>query len=634
MKNININLKTLFLTTTLSAFILTGCEEYLDQVPLDSLNTGSYFESAEQFESAANFLYTKIDFDRTAGGNNGDEASDLSGNLSNEPYYAAGGTQLSNTDDLWEDNYVNIRAANQIIEKAVDYPGDQTEIDEYVGTAHFFRAWFHYALLKRFGGVPILTIVPNVDSDEVLYASRNSRHEVVSQIIADLNTAIAGLPSQNDLGTSDQGKLSLEAAKSFKARVLLYEATWEKYVGTTTDGDGTSTGAGSTKPSGYPSINAMLTDAKQSALEVMNSGAFELWDHRNDIGDDHLHYLFMLEDGSNPVGLSKADNKEFIFQTVFDFTLRQIGQNISHSKPTGPTRKLMDMYLSTDGLPIQHSPLFQGYDMMVDEFQNRDLRLVGMVKEPLKEYWGFANVDGGGAQYGTAFADSGVDFNYTYVPQLLSPGGVRNMGYQGRKYVTEHLLRPTRSESFNYPQIRLAEVMLIYAEATVELGSGAISDGDLEISINQIRERSGVADLTNALIAPFSDLTMLGEIRRERAIELFGENFRFDDLKRWGIAESELNRDVCVTYITGTEFETAENPLNPGSLIYNASAWPFGLTTAEQAPSTYAGIVSTKAGALIIDSGANRNFKLSNYLDPIPTDEIKLNPALNQNPGW
>lgn len=634
MKNININLKTIFLTTILSVFVLTGCDEYLDQDPLDAVQEPVFFASVEQFENAANYLYTVLAFDKDDTDYNGDESSDLSGNLSGDPLYGQGSTQIPNTSNIWEDNYQNLRPANQIIEKALDYSGAQSEIAESVSTAYFFRAWHHYTLLKRFGGIPLATSAFGVNSEE-LYFPRNSRYEVVSQIITDLDTAIAGLPSQNTLGGADQGRLSLEAAKSFKARVLLYEATWEKYVGTATDGDGTSTGAGSTKPTGYPSVETMLTDAKQVALEVMNSGAFELWDHRGDIGDDHLFYLFNLEDGaSNPAGFSKADNKEFIFQTVFDFNLRTNTRNISHSKPVCPTRKLMDMYLSSDGLPIQHSPLFLGYDMMVDEFQNRDLRLVGLVKQPLKEYWGYGNTNGGGAQYGTAFADSGVAFDYTYVPQLLSPGGARNMGYQGRKYVTEHALRPGNSASQNYPQIRLAEVMLIYAEAAVELGDGSISSGDLDLSINKIRERSGVAPLTAALIAPYADLTMLGEIRRERSIELFGENFRFDDLKRWGIAIEELNRDVCVTYITGTEFETADNPLSPGSLIYNASAWPFGLTTSDQAPSTYAGIATTKTGALIIDSGNNRTWTSANYLDPIPTDEIGLNSALLQNPGW
>ncbi|MDO6518622.1 RagB/SusD family nutrient uptake outer membrane protein [Zobellia uliginosa] len=633
MKNIRLNSRISYLMLLLSVVFLGGCEDYLEQLPQDSLSEAVYFETPDQFESSANLFYTRLGFDY------GDESSDLSGNISGDPLYGQGNSITPTSDDIWEDNYSYLRAPNQLIEKAADYPGEFSEIAESVATAYFFRAWHHFLLLKRFGGVPLATEAFNLDSEESIskfYGPRNSRYEVVGQILKDLDQAIGDLPFQNDLADDKQGKLTLEAAKSFKARVLLYEATWEKYVGTATDGDGTSEGAGSNKPADYPSIAEMFNGAKQAAKEVMDSGAYELWDQRDAIGEEHLFYLFNLEDGgSNPAGLSKADNKEFIFQTVYDFTLRKINQNLTHAKPVSPNRKLMDMYLCTDGLPVQHSDVFEGYDDMASEFENRDYRLKSFVNEPLKQYWGWgSNTNGGGAQYGVAFEDSGINYDYRYVPQLTSPGGARNVGYQGRKFTTEYRLRETKEESYNYPQIRLAEVMLIYAEASCEINGGTISDGDLNISINKIRERSGVAPLTNALIAPFPDLNMLGEIRRERAIELNGENFRFDDLKRWNVAVETLNKNVCLTYIEGTEYETAENPKDPGNPIYVAGAFPYGLTQSEQSVSTYSGIATTKPGALILDPSGNRNWTLKNYVDPIPTNQIELNPALVQNPGW
>ncbi|WP_405607829.1 RagB/SusD family nutrient uptake outer membrane protein [Polaribacter sp. Asnod1-A03] len=631
------NIKIVSLSLALIALAFTSCQEqYLDQEPQDSVTEAVYFETPEHFENAANNLYSRLGFDYEGDQDSqGDTSSDLSGNLGGSPSYSSGNITTPATDNIWSNNYTYMRAANQIIEKAVDYTGEISEIQVSIGTAYFFRAWHHYNLLTRFGGVPLANIAFDVDSPE-LYAARNSRYEVASLIFSDLEAAISRLPSAVSMGTADQGKLSLEAAKAFKARVLLYEATWEKYVGTSTDGDGVSEGAGSAKPSDYPSVQSMLTDAKQYSIEVMNSGAFELWDHRAELGEDHLYYLYNLEDGgSNPAGLSKANNKEFIFQTVYDYSLRQIRKNLTHAKGVTPSRKMMDMYLCEDGLPVQYSSVFEGYDTMTSEFENRDYRLKSFVHTPLREYWGWgANTNGGGAQYDADFATSGVVFDYRYVPQLLSPGAGRNIGYLGRKFATEYRLRETREESFNYPQIRLAEVMLIYAESTVELGNGTISDADLDISINKIRARANVAPLTNALIAPYSDLTMLGEIRRERAIELEGENFRFDDLKRWAIAEVELNQDLCVVYIEGTEYETADNPKNPGTTIYNADAFPLGLTTTEQQVSSYAGIATTKAGALILDPAGNRNFALKNYLDAIPTNQIGLNESLLQNPGW
>lgn len=648
MKKRNIYIKVLSLALFFTGLILGGCQEdLLNKEPLDQLSEAIYFQSPSDFEAASNYFYTRFGYEV------GDETSDLSNNIGygTDIVYGNGYTISPVSDAEWNNQYTYMRAPNQLLEKAAEYEGDQAEIAEYVGVAYFFRAWHHWKLLKRFGGVPIVTKSLDVN-DEELYAPRNSRYEVVAQILKDLDAALAnGLRSQNDISDGELGRLSSEAVRAFKARVLLYEATWEKYAPTTyLDGDGSSVGTGAAKPSGYPSINDMLTGAKTEALTVMNSGAFELWDKRtqlkavevlptDDYANRHLFYLFNLEDGSNPAGLTKADNKEYILQTIYDFNYRKIGVNMSHTKPWGPTRKLMDMYLCTDGLPVQHSPLFKGYAGMADEFRNRDLRLTGLVNEPNLQYWGWGTgtATGAGAQYGVPFEESGIAFDYHYYPRLRTETNGRNIGYQGVKFTSESLLRETSQEAYNYPLIRLAEVLLIYAEATCELGSGKISDADLNMSVNKIRARSGVAPLTNALIAPYGDLNMLGEIRRERGIELFGENFRFDDLKRWGIAVQELKPSMATSYIkyngVDTENATFVDPRD-GKALYNPAGFSYGLTTSEISVSTYAGIAPTKAGALILIPTSDKLFAEMNYMEPIPTLQIEHNPQLKQNPGW
>lgn len=643
MKKRNIIVKVFSLTLIFAGLFLSSCEDLLDKEPLDQLSEAIYYKTPSDFESAANYFYTRFGYET------GDETSDLSGNIGygTDVVYGNGYTTAPVQDSDWDNNYTQMRAPNELLEKAAEYEGDQSEIAEWVGTAYFFRAWHHWKLLQKFGGVPIVTKSLDV-SDEELYAARNSRYEVFAQIISDLDAALAtgGIRSQNDISAGELGRLSIEAIKSFKARLYLYEATWEKYA----PNSYLDAATGDAKPSGYPSVNEMFSAAKTAAQDVMNSGAFELWDKRDELravetldtdefGDRHLFYLFNLENGSNPAGLTKADNKEYILQTIYDFDLRQINQNMSHAKPWTPSRKLMDMYLCTDGLPIQHSEYFDGYTNMVDEYQNRDLRLKGFMKEPMTEYWGWGTgtSTGAGAQYGVPFSESGIAYDYRYVPTLRTETSGRNLGYQSLKFVTESLLRETNQESYNYPLIRYAEILLIYAEATCELGGGAIDDGDLNVSINLIRERSGIAPLTNALIAPFGDLNMLGEIRRERAIELYGENQRFDDLKRWGIAVAELKPTVATSYIEYdgevTEVGSAINPKDDQP-IYDESGFSFGLTTSEMSVSTYSGIAPTKAGALILVPTSDRLFKEMNYLDPLPTLQIVHNPALVQNPGW
>ncbi len=651
MKN-NINILKCGLLASLAGFAMVSCESFLDQEPQSSVTEAIYFTAPSHFEYASNKFYDALGF----GDYTTDASSDLSGNFGDTEPVGRGILTLPETDDDWDNCYTRLRRINQMLTAAETY-ATPAEISEYVGSGCFFRAYEHFTLLQKFGGVPIVTEVLD-PSSEVTYGPRNSRYEVISQILADLDVAIANLLDNDKV--SSVGKVTKQAAQAFKARVCLYEATWDKYVGTSTDGDGVASGAGSTKPSDYPSTSELFTEAKSLALSVMNSGYFELWDQsdnpiHNDVwGSHHLRYLYILEDAvSNPFGLQKSDNKEYIFQSIYDYTYRNTGLNMSHSQVAPATRKLMDMYPCTDGLPIQYSPLFKGYQNILDEYENRDWRLTSLQSIPGMKYWDNAVVTGRESSLfgGYDIAQEDMPQDRTYVPSFVSPlGSKRNIGYQGRKWVSEHPERADKKESMNFPLIRLAELYLIYAEATCELGGGSISDSDLAISINKIRKRSGIADLTNDLIAPYSDLTMLGEIRRERAIELYGEGFRFDDLKRWGIAVEELAHAVCsvYAYVDGqmSEYMLLSDGSDDGCedlggvtcidlSADDIAGFPDGGTiTTETSASSYAGFATVKPGALVIDSKTLRLFSKKHYLDPLPNDQLQLNENLTQNPDW
>ncbi len=651
MKN-NINILKCGLLASVAGLAMVSCESFLDQEPQSSVTEAIYFTAPAHFEYASNKFYDALSF----GDYTTDASSDISGNFGDSEPVGRGIITLPETDDVWDNCYTRLRRINQMLTAAETYE-NPSEITEYVASGSFFRAYEHFTLLQRFGGVPIVTEVLDPSSD-VTYGPRNSRYEVISQILADLDVAIAGLLDNDKV--SSTGKVTKQAAQSFKARVCLYEATWDKYVGTSTDGDGVTSGAGSTKPSDYPSTTELFTEAKSLALSVMNSGYFELWDQSDNTiydsawGSHHLRYLFVLEDAlSNPFGLQKSDNKEYIFQSIYDYTYRQTGLNMSHSHVCPATRKLMDMYPCTDGLPIQYSPLFQGYENVLDEYQNRDWRLTSLQAIPGMRYWD-NNVTTGRASSlvaGYDIAQEDMPANLTYVPGFVNPlASKRNIGYQGQKWVSEHPERADKAEAMNFPLIRLAEVYLIYAEATCELGGGSISDSDLDLSINKIRARSGIADLTNDLIAPYSDLTMLGEIRRERAIELYGEGFRFDDLKRWDIAVEELATVVCAVYAyydgKATEYVTLSDGSDEANWDFGGedyvdlsdadiSGFPDGgLVTTETSISSYAGFPTVKPGALIIDSKSVRLFAKKHYLEPLPNDQLQLNTNLTQNPDW
>jgi hypothetical protein len=581
---------------------VTSCQkDFTDLKPTAQFTDAVYFKQPNDFKAFTTSFYGQLpgwDF------NTMDNNSDLSANTNAAGYDLGHGTIAINTADNW--NYSNIRVCNILLTKANEFTGTKTSISQYVSEAYFFRAFAYFNLLKTYGGVPIVTSVLDVNSAE-LNAPRNSRYEVMKQILADLDAAIEGLPLEQAIAAVDKGRISKMAAKAFKAQVELYEATWEKYVGKTTDGDGTSIGAGS---AGYDAanLNKYLADAVALCKDVIDNGGYSIWNKNAvvSMANASSWYLFNLEDaGSNPGGFDKSSNTEFILYNVYDYTLKRGGRNISWTtSQLYPSRKFVDMAVCTDGLPPEKSPLFQGYHKPIDEFRNRDLRLISYL---------YAN--------GTPPASLALDF-----------GSLGSSGYGNSKYGVYGFggRRTDNTESANYPIIRLAEVYLMYAEALVEL-NGSITDAQLDASINKLRERAAVTKLTNAL-ATANGLDILAEIRRERAIEMYREGRRFDDLKRWGILEAALNPSRLGRVVGGasyiTDFKTASST-GADSVItanYKASTYVFG----EEEVQTAKGLLK----CIVVDSKLNHSIAKKHYLNPIPVTQISLNTKLLQNPGY
>lgn len=658
---------------------MTACSDFLEKEPLSQGTEAIVFKTPEHFEQAANALYNVEawkNYDGKANYGNMDQNLDISGLGSN------GGGSAPESNYQWNKPYEYIRTCNILLQKAEEYTGDQTDIAQSVGTAYFFRAWQHFYLLRLFGGVPIVDHVLDVN-DEVLYGPRKSRYEVAAFIISDLEKAIPMLPQEKNIPADSKGKVSQEAAKSFLARVLLYEATWEKYVpsiGYDLDGDGTSNGAGSAKPEGYYSIETMLSEAKRLSGEVIDeaeTGTFELW---NECDSLSYFYLFNIDDGAgnipNFMGAGKNTNKEFIFFKKYDYDLNRGGINLSHTVATWQASNIStsfgESFLCRNGLPIrisytgnmsdaQNNPQFLGYNSFCDEYRNRDYRFISCCPSiPDRTIWSSRSEDGRqltetGRPYPEAVFPQNNEVYDSTDPAYSSSCGVfrptlRNNAtagtYGSRKFLIEGANRPDNTESADFPLIRLAEVHLIYAEATCELNGGSISDEDLNKSINKNRARARVAPLTNALIANVWDagyfdhatghtickkMNMLDEIRRERACELFGEGFRLDDLKRWGIAHINLTGQKLGHKILGTAYETqtANDATYFGEPCYYPDKYPllYGIYegTGPDDPD-YGRSIATLAGNLL--------FSQRDYLSPIPQEQMRLNPELKQNPGW
>lgn len=657
----------------LAITVFAGCNDFLDREPLSSGTEAIFYKTPEHFVQAANALYNLEGWKNYDNSESlrMDQGTDITGLSTN------GGASAGETDWRWDKPYSYIRNCNILLQKAEEYTGSKGDLNASVGTAYFFRAWQHFYLLQLFGGVPIVDHAPDVN-DLIVYGPRNSRYEVANFIINDLRTAIPLLPKENSIPASDKGKVSQEAAKAFLARVLLYEATWEKYVpsiGYELDGDGTSIGAGTAKPTGYPSIEEMLTEAKKWSGEVITeaeTGTFQLW---NECDTLSYYYLFSIDDKggniSNFMNKGKATNKEFIFSVKYDPDLKRgdvaLTTAISRWAGNNISTYLGEMFLCRNGLPIfiskdgvtrEKNPDFLGFENFMDEFRNRDYRFIGSTHLPDRKTWvgaGAAENQFPNTAAGKPYPDpvypkypydpsdpAFSDRATIYTPTLLTANFTHN-SYGSRKFMPEGT-RNTFYESPDYPLIRLAEVHLIYAEAAVELGNGAISDYDLNFSVNKNRARARVAPLTNALIADVWDagywdhtqnktiikkMNMLDEIRRERVCELFGEGFRENDLKRWGIAHINLRGQKLGRYVYGTEYmtATANDAKHYGEPAYQPDKYPsfYGI---------FENTGSFDHGRTIANLPGNLLYSQRDYLAPIPLTQIRLNESLTQNPGW
>ena len=535
--------------------LAAGCKD-LNLGPKDQVSDASYWKTSEQFRLAANDFYYGL-----RGAHNYTELnSDIaSGVGSTEMTAVSNGSYLPTANsDLWTNSYAGIRGTNYLLTKATE-SGLGSEIDRWVGEALFFRAYHYWNLVKSYGGVPLITKVLDVTSPE-LYTARATQQEVIDFIIADLDNAVPKLFKQSQLDATEMGRVTQGAALALKARVALYQGTWLKY-----------------HAAGSPA--AMLDAAVAAADSVVASAEYQLY---ADSGLKSYKYLFILPgDDSREVILAR---RYFAGRTTHNWT-RELWFNYMI-----PTKKLADMYLATDGLPITSSPLFAGYDSLTTEFRNRDPRMAMTFVVPGSD----------------VFQESG----FQPVFPGFSGSSATRTGYMLRKFLDETTEAAHFAGAYDFKEFRYGEVLLILAEALYER-DGLISDGDLARTIGALRTRAGMPGLTNGFVTT-NGLDMLTEIRRERTVELAFEGYRRDDLRRWKTAETEMPQAIRGVKFVGTEYQQRDSTLVVGVDI------------------------QVDAGGFIVAEPASaRQFLPRHYLDPIPLQQIQLSRGtLTQNPGW
>lgn len=568
------------ITYILGLFSMLTFQSCLDMEPKTQLADTNYWQTPDHFKLFATQFYGwTVDFKQLDDSPHSDVRSDLRTGITLD-VYSNGTNSIPSSDKTYTNNYNRIRQVNTLLQQAEGYAAP-ADIETSVGEAHFFRAYCYFDLLQVYGDVIITRTPLDIDSPEMQMA-RNSRDEVVDFILEDLEEAIRLLPEANEISSKDEGRLSSQAASAFLSRVALYEGTWQKF----------RNGGQNNERS-----KALLDIAATSAHDVMESDFFELF-APEELGTEAYKYLFILEnDKSNPAGITKSANKEYIFTRRHDPTLASIGFNITQGRLGNAvyvTRKMANMYLQNNGLPVD--PQTWDYSKVDSEFKNRDNRMSNTLMIPGHTYWS----TGGGRIDWTGSAEEIANASHkNYMPST-------GTGYFPHKWCCERDGVPTGMEAYDYPIIRYAEVLLNYAEAVFERDD-KISDEDLAISLNLTRKRvnPNMPDLTNAFVSA-NNLDMRTEIRRERTVEFYDENFRIDDLKRWKTAEEEMPMNLTGVKWRGTDYETKWSDASSKTM--------------------------DAEGCIIYEQG--RVWEEKHYLYPLPMDQLKLNPNLKQNPGW
>lgn len=562
------------LSIAAAALFASAC---MDLSPKAQLSDTQVWSQATNFSLFANQFYGWTrDFQGSdymcswTDGVHSDTRSDLVA-TPNLNVYSAGSNSIPSTDGNYGTLYKRIYYTNLLLKNAEEFE-PKADIAIPMGEAYFFRAYFYFELVQIFGDV-IYTDTPLDMDSEKLYGKRNDRLEVIRHCVDDLKKAVELLP---EMPTED-GRVAKGAANAFLSRVALYEGSWQKFHNNNAS-----------------AANELFATAAAAAKAVIDSKAYSLFYSDALGGKDSYRYMFILENTDcNPAKLTKADNKEYIFSHRHDEATKKIGTNITHGAQNSGvyvTRKLADMYRCQDGLPIAKSPKFQGYTGQNTEFADRDNRMNATLLRHGQKYW---NNDGKWRNTWTAADEE----------DALTCDRRSQSGYINNKWATERKVDDT-NEGYDYPVIRYAEVLLNYAEAVYEQGE-SISDADLDLSLNLVRQRSNpdMVKLSNSLVSA-NGLSMREEIRAERTVELALEGFRVDDLKRWKTAETEMPQNLRGIPMTGwfaTNWTNQTRPLDADGciILYDGRVW------AEK-----------------------------NYLYPIPSDELQLNPELGQNKGW
>ena len=490
----------------------------------------------------------------------------------------------------WSDNYTRIRQANTFLRRIDSTTFDTAWKQRMKGEAYFLRAYFYHNLLRMYGGVPLITKVYGLNEDYKV--ARNTFKETVDFIVANADSAAALLPVS--YSAADVGRATKGAALALKARVLLYAASDLYNVN--------PSGQPETGYTGSQDRTALWRAAKDAAKAVMDLGVYSLFrpapanaqEAAKNYGD-----LF-LQQTSEEVIMSRQFLTSRGWSDGGPFGLFN-GPNGYHNwGGNTPIQNLIDDYRMADGSKFDWSNPVHA----AKPYVNRDPRF-------------YASILYDGAPWRTrptdaqkfepnnmietfralTYVESGTTKVAAGLDTREGPIEDWNGGYSG--YYIRKFVDPTVDHQFVVQQVpwiffRYAEIVLNYAEASIELNEL----GDAMTALNQIRRRAGMPEFSG-----LDQATLRDESRNERRVEMAFEEQRFFDVRRWMIAPQVFSKNAggINIYLDGDSPTDRSTWRNYRYQTYDVQqrAW---------------------------------NDKM--YFMPIRLDELNRNNLLKQNPGY
>ncbi|MCK0123781.1 RagB/SusD family nutrient uptake outer membrane protein [Gelidibacter sp. F2691] len=576
----------------LSILVFTSsCEDYLDKSPLNVVSDNDVWMDPNAIDAYMVNLYENMqveDFNY--------EVIAQAGYLSTVTdiavrSYGWGGQNdpivPSNAYGWW--GYGSVRKVNVFLEQIATANVDESLRQRYLAEGHFIRAFYYFSMVKRYGGVPIITEPQEFTGDNIseLQVPRATEKEVYDFVRSELNLAIDGLPES--YGATEKYRASKYTALALMSRAMLYAGSIAKYSDVQLNG---LVGISQQDAATY------FQYSLEASEELMNAG-FSLYNQSGNKAENFQN-LFLNAD----------NNSEIIFAKVFsspdkthsyDFFNAPQSFRVDYGNAINPSLSLVEDYEYIDGrsgaLKIKDAsgnPIH--YDNPYDLFEGKDPRFFATILAPFSPWQGsILEIRAGILDKGQYITSSNLTDTYGSGSEAVTivgkDGPLTTWDPTKTGFYVKKSMNPTERVNYGRSEqpwivFRLGEILLNHAEAAIELGQ---SDKALA-SINQIRERAGIMALNSV---------DMEKVRHERKVELAFENHRFWDIRRWRTATSLLNN---------TQFKALYPWLNWGTKDYTFT---------------------------IVDAPKNtRTFLEKTYYEPIPYGEIEKNPNLIQNPGY